>query len=367
MSLVKHDKQIQLPRKFILSDNGMTPVGKPSYEDWVECGEFIQQAQGAIQWWRGDWSNYGAQAYGEAYSQEIDKFGVDYSTVANERWVAKQFEFSRRRENLSWSHHAEVASLDRAEQDEVLDRAEQEGMTRKELRQLVKRIKAPIAPNGKATGGVRLIAGNMEDAVTDLDLVDLVIADPPYNVTPWDWDKLGTREEFTNQSRAWLACLKCTLKPEYNLFWFCSPSYAADIELVLRELDLPIQSRLVWHRRNMAMGSHATNKFVDSWEMIFHCGTRPLNFPAEWSEAWFDVQTFAVPQTNFTDAKLHPTQKPLELIERLVQFGSYPGDTILDPFAGSGTTGAACPGDRRCILIENDHEYIDVIKQRLNL
>jgi len=95
--------------------------------------------------------------------------------------------------------------------------------------------------------------------------------------------------------------------------------------MILRSLVLDIQSRVVWHRRNMAMGSHARFKFIDTWEMIFHCGNREMNFPDKWSEAWFDVQTFAAPQTNFEDTKLHPTQKPIELITRLVEFGSFPG------------------------------------------
>lgn len=144
-------RQLQLPRKFILADNGMMPVGKPTYDEWVACGDFIQQAHGALQWWRGDWSNYGEQTYGEAYAQEIEKFGIDYSTVNNERWVAKRFEFTRRRVNLSWSHHREVASLDECAQDELLDRAVSEELTQKELRQLVRRIKAPTpeVPRGK--------------------------------------------------------------------------------------------------------------------------------------------------------------------------------------------------------------------------
>lgn len=92
---------------------------------------------------------------------------------------------------------------------------------------------------------------------------------------------------------------------------------------------------------------------------------RKLNFPKKWSDAWFDVQIFAVPQTNFKDCKLHPTQKPEDLIRRLIQFGSYPGDEILDPFAGSGTTGAACPDDRTVTLIEQEEEYIKIIENRL--
>jgi len=206
---------------------------------------------------------------------------------------------------------------------------------------------------------MQLYKGDMLDILPSLGKFDLVLTDPPYGVTDYYWD--------ISHSREWLTAIKQHLADSYNLFWFCSPAYQADTEMILRELGLPIQSRIVWHRRNMAMGSAARNKFIDTWEMIFHVGNRDLNFPTEWSEAWFDVQTFAVPQTNFNDTKYHPTQKPIELIRRLIEFGSYPGDRIIDPFAGSGTSGAACPSDRECTLIEREEEYISIIEQRLNV
>lgn len=213
-----------------------------------------------------------------------------------------------------------------------------------------------------------VIHGEMEETLHNWTgaAFDLVIADPPYNVTEWEWDRIG--DQFLDITSNWLAHCMNVCKPEYNLFWFCSAKYMADIEMVMRDMQLPIQSRIVWHRRNMAKGSDAKNKFIDSYEMIFHIGTRALNFPANWTDDRFDVQTFAVPQTNFTDTKYHPTQKPLELIRRLVAFGSYPGDRVLDPFAGGGTTGEACllEADRTCVMIEKDAEYVEVINNRLN-
>ena len=216
-------------------------------------------------------------------------------------------------------------------------------------------IIAPIGGKSK----VVLYKGDILKVLPTLSKFNLVVADPPYGVTDYAWDVLNTRE--------WLKAIKSHLADKYNLFWFCSPVYQANVEMIFREIELPIQSRIVWHRRNMAMGSAARNKFIDTWEMIFHVGNRELNFPTKWSEAWFDVQTFAVPQTNFNDTKYHPTQKPIELIRRLIEFGSYPGDRIIDPFAGSGTSGAACPSDRECTLIEREEEYISIIEQRLNV
>ena len=64
---------------------------------------------------------------------------------------------------------------------------------------------------------------------------------------------------------------------------------------------------------------------------------------------------------------IHPTQKPVALISTLVQWISNPGDLILDPFAGSGTTALACKElNRNYICIEREREYIDIIHQRLN-
>ena len=212
----------------------------------------------------------------------------------------------------------------------------------------------------------RLYHGNMLDVLNLLGTFDLVVADPPYNVTKWEWDKLGNRDQFLKETQGWLEAIVPHLNDKYNIFWFCSPSYAADIEILMRGMGLKINSRLVWHRRNMAKGSDAKYKFIDSWEMIFHIGNRELNFPSTWDDSRFDVQTFAVPQTNFQDTKYHPTQKPQELIKWLVTYGSFIGDKILDPFAGSGTTATTCDG-REYALIEQDAEYIKIIEQRLGV
>lgn len=227
-----------------------------------------------------------------------------------------------------------------------------------------KRQEQKPPPSLIAIPDVTLIHGDMLIEVPKLGKFDLILADPPYGVTDWAWDRIP---DYQRQVQAWLQVLKSALADSYHLFWFCSPKWAADTELIFRELSLPIKSRIVWHRRNMAMGSDAQDKFLDSWEMIFHAGNTSLNWPAEWDSSRFDVQTFAVPQTNFTDQKRHPTQKPLELIKWLVSYGSRPGQKVLDPFAGAGTTGIACNGNRPCTLIEREAEYIGVIKSRLGI
>lgn len=216
-----------------------------------------------------------------------------------------------------------------------------------------------------------LVHGDMLEVLEDYDAetVDLVIADPPYNVTDWDWDQRGTPEAFVKESRQWLKAVQRVLKKDHHLFWFCSPRFSADIEFLFRELSMPIKSHIVWHRRNMPLGSDATDQFIDTWEMILHSGQGKLHWAqnGDWSEERFDVQTFAVPQSNYKDFKWHPTPKPLGLVKRLVEFGSTLGSVVLDPFAGGGTTGHACHlvGSRYCTLIEKEDEYIAAIKKRL--
>lgn len=233
--------------------------------------------------------------------------------------------------------------------------------TRRDGKKYPRTIEQPKEPEPEPVEPVKLYKGNMLEVLPRLEQkFDLVVADPPYGVTDYEWDKLDTEN--------WLKVIIPCFKEKYHLFWFCSPRYAADIELIFRGLGLEIQSRIIWHRRNMAKGSHAKNKFVDTWEMIFHVGNKPLNFPEGWTDAWFDVQIHAVPQSNFADKKLHPTQKPYSLIRRLVEFGGDQNGIALDPFAGSGTTGAACQeDDRQCVLIEIEEGYCGITEGRLGI
>ncbi|GAG75307.1 unnamed protein product, partial [marine sediment metagenome] len=91
--------------------------------------------------------------------------------------------------------------------------------------------------------------------------------------------------------------------------------------------------------------------------------------PKEWNDERFAVQTHATPQSNFKEGKFHPTQKPIKLFKLFVKIGSMPGDTVVDIFAGGGTTGAACNSikQRSCTLIEKSDEYCAIIENRLKI
>ncbi|MCA1572671.1 MAG: LmbU family transcriptional regulator [Chloroflexi bacterium] len=117
-----------------VTETSWRPRGELTFEQWVDAGATLQKLARSVQWLLGDWLAYGEKRYGETYAQAIDLTGLEYQTVADAAWVASKVELSRRRESLSWSHHKEIAALEPADQDEWLDRAEAEGMTRDRLR-----------------------------------------------------------------------------------------------------------------------------------------------------------------------------------------------------------------------------------------
>jgi hypothetical protein len=106
-------------------------------DDWIGLGRRIATIAGASGWWLGDWLLYGQHTYGSRYKIAIVSTTLDYQTLRNCAWVAHKFEPSRRRETLSFNHHAEVASLPEPEQNLWLQRAERYGWSRNQLRRHV--------------------------------------------------------------------------------------------------------------------------------------------------------------------------------------------------------------------------------------
>ena len=196
--------------------------------------------------------------------------------------------------------------------------------------------------------------------------VDCVCTDPPYNVTGNDWDQFEDESSYMEFLDRLIFESKRILKDGYNFFIFVDPDYMAKTESILISNGLEIQSRVVWVRKNISMGRVVSNRFISQWEPVFHCGTKPLNFPDTWSDERGDVQEFAVPQSNFNDKKEHPTQKPIELIKRLIELGSDIGDMVVDPFCGSGTTAKACDElNRKCMTCDSNGEYVQVATARV--
>jgi hypothetical protein len=122
-----------------------------SLATWLEQGHHLGRTARASAWWIGDWIAYGNARFGEKYVRAAKKTGYDAQTLMNMSYVASRFEISRRRENLSWSHHAEVAALEPDEQARWLDLAEKERLSvhclRLELRQAMRSNRRCASPS----------------------------------------------------------------------------------------------------------------------------------------------------------------------------------------------------------------------------
>jgi hypothetical protein len=106
--------------------------------EWVEQGHRIGMMGRSAGWWIGDWLRYGNAKYGEKYARAMKITGYDAQTLMNMVWVSSRVEISRRRENLSWSHHAEAAPLDLLTQERLLNHAEAERLSVRDLREVIR-------------------------------------------------------------------------------------------------------------------------------------------------------------------------------------------------------------------------------------
>jgi hypothetical protein len=127
-------------------DVAWAPGQELEHPEWVRWGRRLGAMSRVSNWWVGDWLQYGAARWGEKYVEAARITGYDVKTLRNIVYVAKRFDLSRRRDKLTWSHHAEVAVLDSQEQDKWLDRAVADQLSvadlRIELRQSQRRDKA---------------------------------------------------------------------------------------------------------------------------------------------------------------------------------------------------------------------------------
>lgn len=216
---------------------------------------------------------------------------------------------------------------------------------------------------------VTVYLGDCLELFAELPTVQSVMTDPWYYP-----ENQGTRNAFEDDAfwsitRRWVTACAGLVRPSSgHIFISFSTQKMAKFEYLLCELMLPLQSRVVWHYRNAGGRCADKSRFGKTYEMIYHLGFgNELNFPETWGDERFDVWTIAIPQANFKDTKIHPFQKPIELMTRLVQIGTRDGDLILDPFMGSGTTGvAAVKLGRKFIGIEIEPKHFDAACRRLS-
>lgn len=123
----------------LFSRVGLTLPAALTYEGWARAGVQIARIADSSAWCLGDWLIRGQEQYRDRYRHAIAEAGLDYQTLRNYAWIARRFRCSRRREQLSFQHHAEVAALPDDEQDRWLDEAELNRWSRNQLREAIRR------------------------------------------------------------------------------------------------------------------------------------------------------------------------------------------------------------------------------------
>lgn len=117
-----------------MTDKGLLFEAEPAFTDWALLGRYLGSMQRVIPWLIGDWLNFGEATYHDLYAQAMDETGLEYGTLRNYKYVARAFPIERRRTDISYQHHADVASLPPDKQDAWLADAAREGWTVRDLR-----------------------------------------------------------------------------------------------------------------------------------------------------------------------------------------------------------------------------------------
>jgi modification methylase len=225
--------------------------------------------------------------------------------------------------------------------------------------------------------------------------VDLVFADPPYNLqlagdlTRPDqskvdavddhWDKFASFADYDAFTKAWLAECRRVLKPNGALWVIGSYHNIFRVGSILQDLGYWILNDVVWRKTN-PMPNFRGRRFTNAHETLiwasrsedakycFHYEAMKIfNDDLQMRSDWtLPLCTGAERLKNGDGDKLHPTQKPESLLHRVLLSSSNPGDIVLDPFFGTGTTGAAAKQlGRNFIGIEREDIYAEAARQRI--
>jgi hypothetical protein len=130
---------------------GLVFPARLPFEAWLGVGAQLAAASSSAAWCLGDWLVYGQAAFAGRYRDAVERTGLDYQTLRNYAWVAGRFELSRRRDSLSFGHHAEVAALPAPEQDFWLRKAEEFGWPVMRLR---REVRSSLAERGQGPPGL---------------------------------------------------------------------------------------------------------------------------------------------------------------------------------------------------------------------
>ncbi len=239
------------------------------------------------------------------------------------------------------------------------------------------------------------------DCIEELKLlpeasVDLVFADPPYNLqlnnelyrpdnsrvdaVDDDWDKFGSFAAYDAFTREWLSACRRVLKPSGSLWVIGSYHNIFRVGATLQDLGFWVLNDVVWRKSN-PMPNFRGRRFTNAHETLIWASMGPkarytfnyeamkaLNEDLQMRSDWlFPICSGAERLRQGCGRKSHPTQKPEALLQRIVLASSEPGDVVLDPFLGSGTTAVVAKRlGRNFIGIEREESYAEAAKARLD-
>ncbi len=132
---------------------GWEPPTNLDRASWLAAGVSLAEFGRVNNWWVGDWIRYGNARWGEKYVEVARITGLDGKTLRNIAYVASRFDLSRRRDNLTWTHHAEVAAIPPERQEEWLDRALTLGLSVGDLRVELRSAQRALRATGDAPDG----------------------------------------------------------------------------------------------------------------------------------------------------------------------------------------------------------------------
>ncbi len=226
--------------------------------------------------------------------------------------------------------------------------------------------------------------------------VDLIFADPPYNLqlggdlhrpnnTKVDacddhWDQFDSLKVYDDFTREWLSAARETLKDDGAIWVIGSYHNIFRLGAILQDLGYWILNDVIWRKTN-PMPNFRGRRFTNAHETMIwasksekskytfnYDSMKALNEDLQMRSDWFiPLCTGGERLKNEAGDKAHPTQKPEALLHRVILSSSRPGETVLDPFFGTGTTGAVAKKlGRNYIGIEREDDYIKVAQKRLD-
>ena len=218
------------------------------------------------------------------------------------------------------------------------------------------------------------------------ECVDLIVADPPYfKIVKDDWDnQWKSEEEFYKWCREWIYECKRILKPTGSLYIYGASPYIFGIYTVANNLKLNFNNAIVWY---FGTGMGGTKKYrIEHENLLFFSKTNKYTFNPDEVRVPYEsdkpgggrvhnplgktcgtVWRISRVQRNAKEFAGHPTQKPLQICDRIIKASSNEGDLVYIPFAGSGSEIVSCiKNNRNWIATELNSKYIEeIINKRI--